>query len=188
MGDINLSKQFYKPKPSYGIIYRYLLNKRYSIRGSVIRAKLYGNDLDFNSGFQTARYNETEATKFFHNIWDVTIQAEFNFLPYNTTLLKEKFTPYVSAGISGLIFPVHLDLPIAIPFGIGFKYNYNRRVGIGVEWTFHRTFDDDWDYNADPEGIDKQVALQYNKDWFSFVGFFLTYKCILELSCWNYLN
>jgi uncharacterized protein DUF6089 len=78
---------------------------------------------------------------------------------------------------------VNLKLPIALPLGIGFKYNYDKRIGVGIEWTFKRTFDDDWDFNNERTINNHQTAFQYNKDWYSFVGLFLTYKFDESFEC-----
>lgn len=178
LGDINLSKQFYSIRPAYGGMYRYIFNKRYAVKGSVTRAKLSANDADFaESGFQ-----QTREESFDHNLWEFSVQAEFNFLPYNTTDKKDKFSPYVTAGLSYPILPKNLNFPIAIPFGIGVKYNVDKRVGIGAEWKFTYTFDDDWDFDSRAIN-DKQVALINNNDWYSFVGLFITYKFDDSFEC-----
>lgn len=181
MGELNPSKQFYQPGRNLGALYRYIFNKRYAVKAQVNRAVLKGG-MNENSAFQ-AEIGEFNPTPFKRKIWDFSIQAEFNFLPYNTTDLKERYTPYVTAGIAGIIFPVDLSLPIAIPLGVGFKYNYNKRIGVGFEWTFKRTFDDEWDYSANYGSRSKQNAFLYNKDWYSFVGLFLTYKFDESFEC-----
>jgi uncharacterized protein DUF6089 len=178
MGEINQSGQFYKPRQNLGILYRYILNKRYAFKASINRARLVADDASSDLNFNSTRDNS-----FKHNIWDFSIKTEFNFFPYNTTDMKNRYTPYVTAGLSGIIFPVHLNLPIAIPFGVGVKYNFTRRIGLGMEWTFSRTFDDDWDFNHNSTYSSHQTALKYNKDWYSFVGLFLTYKFDESFEC-----
>jgi len=193
MGEMNPSQQFNDAGRNYGILYRYIFNKRYAVKAQVNRAILKGGTSSNSSFPENSSFNNHNDFK--HKILDFSIQAEFNFLPYNTTDLKDRYTPYVTTGISGLIFPVGLNLPIAIPFGIGLKYNYNKRIGVGFEWTFKRTFDDEWDYNGEYIGrlvhddvnnrdiLVKQNAFQYNKDWYSFVGLFLTYKFDESFEC-----
>jgi uncharacterized protein DUF6089 len=178
MGEINPAKQLYKPRQNLGALYRYIFNNRYAVKAQINRARIVADDLSSNSEFQIER-----AESFKYNIWDFSIQAEFNFLEYNTTDMKNRYSPYVTTGISGIVFPVNLKLPIALPLGIGFKYNYDKRIGVGIEWTFKRTFDDDWDFNNERTINNHQTAFQYNKDWYSFVGLFLTYKFDESFEC-----
>lgn len=181
MGELNPKQQFHKPGRNFGILYRYIVNKRYALKAQVHRSTLNATVNDKSAFPIDVDYSP----KFPQKVWDFSILTEFNFLTYNTTDLKNRYSPYVTAGISAIMLSnASLNVPLAIPIGFGFKYNYNKRIGIGFEWTFKRTFDDDWDFTHDATTISgKQLAFHYNKDWYSFVGLFLTYKFDESFEC-----
>ena len=183
LGEINLSKQFYDTQLAYGGFYRYDINKRYSARLNILYMNLAADDNDFDSQYQKDRSQQMET-----NIFDVTLQAEFNFLPYQqTNRKKDNYTPFVTAGITYYLknfgFGSILD-NLAIPFGFGFKYCINKQIAIGTEWNFRRTFRDDIDFKyPEPSQSQKQLGYQHDKDWYSFAGIFLTYKFKTYTSC-----
>jgi hypothetical protein len=172
MGDINHSQHFYAPSPAGGIIYRYNLNPRHSFRFSGIYTSLKGSDSDFEDAFQQQRN-----ISFKTSVIDLAISTEFNFMDYQTTKLrKDRYSPYVSAGIgyaSVLTSDVDAASATTLTFGGGFKYNL-ARVGVGVEWTFRKTLNDRLD-GVENSGAENNVFF-HNKDWYSIVGFFITYK------------
>ncbi|MBE9466843.1 MAG: outer membrane beta-barrel protein [Bacteroidetes bacterium] len=183
LGEINLSKQFYKTQLAYGGFYRYDIDKRYSLRLNIFYMNLAGDDNDFDSKYQKDR-NQSFKT----NIFDITLLTEFNFLPYEqTNRKKNNYTPYVTAGVTyylkdfgfGSIFD-----NLAIPFGFGFKYNINKQIALGTEWNFRKTFRDDIDFEyLEPSVAQKQLGYEHDKDWYSFAGIFLTYKFKTYTSC-----
>jgi len=184
MGDINHSRHFYAPSPAGGIIYRYNLNPRHSFRFTGIYTILKGNDSDFEDDFQQWRDHS-----FRTGIIDLSVSTEFNFMDYQPTKLrKDRYTPYVSAGI-GYASVISSDVQIGsatldpnakaesattITFGAGFKYNVSRRVSICGEWTFRKTLNDLLDARENI-GTEEGVFF-HNNDWYSMVGLFVTYK------------
>jgi len=105
---------------------------------------------------------------------DLGLTTEFNFMPYQTTKLrKERYTPYVSGGIGYAIILGGSYTP-ALLFSGGFKYNFTMRMSGGFEWSFRKTFSDELD-NVRNTGYENNVFF-HNKDWYSLVGVFITYK------------
>ncbi len=182
LGEINTSNQFYKTKFAYGAFYRYDINPRYSARANVIYTNLSADDMDFDS-----QYQRTRAQTMNTSILDITLQAEFNFLPCDPTSRKKNYTPFVTAGVTYFLkdFTIGGILDnLAIPFGLGFRYNINKQIAIGAEWNFRKTFRDDIDYEYPPPSpTQKQVGYQHDKDWYSIVGIFLTYKFKTYTKC-----
>ena len=179
MGDINHSQHFYAPSPAGGIIYRYNLNPRHSFRFSGVYTSLKGNDSDFEDAFQQWRNHSFKTS-----VIDLAITTEFNFMDYKpTSLRKNKYSPYVSAGLgyasvlSSTIEPrrdIKAKSSATIIFGGGFKYNLARRWSIGAEWTFRKTLNDLLDAEENI-GADQGVFF-HNNDWYSIIGLFITYK------------
>jgi hypothetical protein len=169
MGEMNHSRHFYSPSASGGLIFRYNFNKRNSIRFHGIYAGLKGDPADFGEP-----YENSGLEPFSTNLVDVGIATEFNFLPYLTTKTrKERYTPYVTAGLGYSIVLGGTSSP-NLSYGAGFKYNITTRLSTGIEWTFHKTFDDEIDNAPNIGSIENPFF--HNKDWYSIVGIFITYK------------
>ena len=169
MGDVNHSRHFYSPSPGGGIILRYNFNARNSIRFSGIYARLKGDPADFNEPFPNSAN-----TAFSTGLVNVGLSTEFNFMPYLATKTrKDRYTPYVSGGL-GYTYVLGGSSTPSLSFGGGFKYNLTTRMSAGLEWTFHKTFSDELD-NVQNIGFENNVFF-HNKDWYSIVGVFVTYK------------
>ena len=99
-------------------------------------------------------------------------------MTYRTTSTrKARYSPYVMGGL-GYSFVISSDVgaknSTSLVFGAGFKYNISRRIGTGLEWSFRKTFTDSVD-GIDNIGVENNVFF-HNKDWFSIVGVFVSYK------------
>lgn len=182
-GDINSSKLMYAPNFAYGAFIRYTFHTRWALRGSIFSGGLKGNDHNFNYLYQHFR-----RSTFSTPIVETTGQIELNFLPYRIGDKKKKWTPYIFTGATFLIasYADHVYLP-AIPFGLGIKANLTPRTGVGMEWAYRKTFTDGLDNlswyekiptNSTDNGylLMKQYAYYHQKDYYSFIGIFLTYK------------
>lgn len=169
LGDINQSKQFYSLSYAFGGLYRYNINPRYTIRGSVYYGNLEADDQDFNNPLSR---NES----FSGTVLDATLQFEFNFLPYSTFGRAGEFTTYVTGG-GGFAF-VNVGGPsynFVIPFGVGAKMNLGNKFGIGIEWGFRKMFTDELEGNPDLVSPDYRSFI-HNADWYSIAGISVTYK------------
>jgi len=183
-GDINHARLFYHVNPSYGILYRFNLNTRFAFRGNLIISSLSGSDKDFTYDYQTYRN-----WKFSTPLVDISGQTEFNFKKYHVGKKKYPHTPYVFLGLS-FIIASYAQNPyvIGIPFGLGYKQNIGKRIGIGVEWGYRKTFSDDIDnlsgerlYPSIVTSPSQKFSLKQrgnfrNTDWYSIFGVFITYK------------
>lgn len=171
-GDIN-SRPFYSPGVAVGPIYRYNFHRRTSVRLSSIYYQLSADDIHFQNEIQQLR-----GASFFANGLDLAAVWEHNFLQYQTAFDKTKYSPYVFAGLGfNLILSsdVNSSSHFTIPFGLGFKWNITKRLSGGIENSFHKTYTDKLDGVVNFSNDDK-FYLFGNKDWYTFTGFFLTYK------------
>ena len=171
LGDINQSKQFYSLSYAFGGLYRYNINPRYTIRGSVYYGNLLADDQDFDNRFQQSRDNSFSGT-----VLDVTLQFEFNFMPYSTFGKAGEYTVYTTGGIGFAFISISgPSYPLVIPFGVGAKVNLGKKMGIGIEWGFRKMFYDKLDGFENP--IDPEYrSVIHNFDWYSMAGISLTYK------------
>jgi len=189
MGDINMERHFYAPSAAVGPIIRYNFNPRHSLRFNAIYGTLRGEDLDFRNEFQRLRGHS-----FNTSFVDASFNFEFNFFPYKIYQRKDIWSPYITGGAGynrvissrasarGGIYPVVPPVKnnVILSYGGGFKLTLSRRVAVGIEWTARKTFSDSFDGLENP-GQDFNTFF-HNKDWYSLVGLFITYKF------WEYME
>jgi len=167
MGDYNLETPLYQPSPGVGIIYRYNLNKYYSLRMSVYYGGLKG------SYSSTGFYLPGVTGSFSKKIIEANGLCEINFMSFNTRhLRKDNFSPYVILGL-GIAY-IGGDIIPNLPFGIGVKYCPVSRITIGCEWKLSKTISDGIDNYQNV--YDGSKPTLHNNDWFSFIGIFVTFR------------
>ena len=220
LGDLNPGFHFRQPDVAYGAVARYNINPRWAMKLSIYRGKLKGDDA-------TTKANEDRNLGFESKITDFSYVVELNFFDYVTGSTRNSLTPYIFAGVSVFLFkptsggadlnamgtegqnvgydgrsPYKL-FSFAIPFGIGFKYSLNKRLGVAFEWGMRKTFTDYIDdvsktYYLDGESINRNDQAQVlsdptfdhkpgmqrgdpkTKDWYNFTGISITYKINLS--------
>ncbi|MEZ5197745.1 MAG: DUF6089 family protein [Bacteroidales bacterium] len=222
MSDINPSVPFMQSSLAYGLIGRYTLNSRWVGRVNLYKGILAGDD-------KVAGYLPDRSLEFKSNIWELAGIMEFNFLPYFTGSKKNFWTPYLFGGaallyhrpkvgntdlrdkytegqnntafLNGESRPDYSYYTFSIPFGMGVKYSFSRRIAASLEWGMRKTFTDYIDdisttyylpANLSP-GDDNYVAQGWSdpnrdhdplmqrgnaktNDWYSFFGLTLTYN------------
>ena len=200
MKNVELSKSV---NPAYGAFMRYNFNPRYAFRFNVINGTI-GAEGEFDS--QT--WGPTNTNKYWDfnkNVLDISLQFEFNFYKY---IVGDKETPhstYIFAGVGMQSYEYKYQLLTSqssgyevtqtIPFGLGFKFNVSKRIGLGIEAGLRKSFSDKLDDLDDPfsytitEG-DKVTTVSYtdqlhNNDWTSYAGIHLVYKLIYGNKDWE---
>ena len=185
--------------PAYGAFMRYNFNPRYALRFNVLNGSI-GSEGEF----------ESQPWNFNKNVTDISLQFEFNFFKY---IVGDKETPYstylfagvgmqyyeytiVQTKLGPLIDKYSIDegsvFSPTIPFGLGFKFNVSKRIGLGIEAGLRKTFSDKLDNlndplsYADPDGSTVNYADRYhNNDWTAYVGVHLVYKLIYGNKEWE---
>lgn len=144
---------------------RYNMNSFLAFKMHLVQAKVSGMDAN-----ATLIVDQQRNLSFRSDILEVGIQAEINIVPYHIPARKIA-APYLFVGAAGFYFnpqaqirgewhdlqPLGTEgqglaeyqslnkyklLQIAIPFGLGFKFNINDRTNIGVELGVRKTFTD----------------------------------------------
>ena len=203
-GDMTKTELAKSINPAYGAFMRYNFNPRYALRFNVINGTI-GAVGEF----------ESKPWDFNKNVVDVSLQFEFNFFKY---IVGEKETPYstyIFAGIgmqsynysidprlTSLVDATYFDkthqpglvLSPTIPFGLGFKFNVSKRIGLGIEAGLRKTFSDKLDnlddplsYTIKPGTPPDQVNYTdryHNNDWTAYAGIHLVYKLIYGNKEW----
>lgn len=208
-GDMTKIEYSESVHPAYGAFVRYNFNPRYGLRFNV----LYGN-IGAVGEFDSQSWvpKPTEPTDPIDRRWDfnkgvtdISLQFEFNFFKY---IVGEKETPYSTylfAGVGMHSYEYEYinlttqsegsEISPTIPFGLGFKFNLSKRIGLGLEGGLRKTFSDKLDDLDDPlsyEIPDGDVVTQinytdqyHNNDWTAYVGIHLVYKLIYGPKNWE---
>lgn len=187
MGDINLHRQFYNPKPNLTGFLKYHFNSRNILKISVAFTHLSAKDADFNNIYQQQRNK-----KFDTPLIEIAAQTEVNFLPFLIGETKRNnFSPYLNLGLALYIANNSTKkIGLAVPVGLGIKVNVLPRIVLGLEWSFRKCFSDyldslsgedlnnyDSSYGTliNSDNILKQSGFRYNKDWYSFANITVSY-------------
>ncbi len=195
--DVDFKKSI---NPAYGGFVRYNFNPRYGLRFNVINGtigaegKFDGNQWNFNK-----------------NVMDISLNFEWNYMKYIVGEKETRWSTFLFGGIglqmydykfrqaelAALVDPTYFEMAHhnpgsvvapTIPFGLGFKFNLSKRVGIALEGGLRKTLSDKLDDLDDPLSyINKDVTPEvhvkftdqfHNNDWTAYVGFHLVYKLI----------
>ncbi|WP_344978627.1 DUF6089 family protein [Compostibacter hankyongensis] len=160
-GDLNTRTAFKTLKPTLGAFYRRYLNDYIGVSAHLHYARLGYSDTYNDNAFQHRRN-----LSFNSDIWELTLQGDFNFYRFEPGSLRYRFTPYLTLGIGGFHFnpytwyqdkkyylqplgtegqgsaqypdrkPYNL-YTYCIPVGMGLKYNINNTTNISFVVT-HR--------------------------------------------------
>lgn len=174
LGDINPRRQFYRPALSLGALVKHNFTEHHCLRVNLFYGKLQGDDTDFDNEYQQMRGKSFETS-----LLDCHVGYEFNFLPFTGDRRKKAHTPYLFGGIgySFILSSTADDASghVTIPFGVGYKWRINEKVGMGCEWGLRKTFTDTLDGVLNP-GPDGSYSSSHNNDWYSFAGIFVTFR------------
>jgi hypothetical protein len=175
-----------------GGVVRYNLNERYSLKGSIVRTTLSGDDK-----FETFKFNQQRSASFENILTEFAGVLEFNFLPYKKGDKQKFFTPYLFVGLSYYLNDVSITVDgfnpppvdqegggkLAMPFGPGLKLSLGKKWDFSVEWGFRKTGYDLIDGLENRIEDNFETGKDYDNDWFVVSGFMLSYKLTNEGPC-----
>ena len=145
-------------QPSVGVLFRYYFSPKINLKASLTYARVSGDDQNYdNDGFRRKRN-----LSFKSNIFEASVQGEYNILPFISNTEEYKWTPYVFGGVALYRFNPKADfdgstvdladlqtegedyslMQLAIPFGVGVKYSIGDRWNIGFEVGWRKLFTD----------------------------------------------
>jgi hypothetical protein len=166
VGDLNPSRQFFMPRLSGGIIFRYSPNRRFTWRIHGLIGSIQADDANSNNEFQISRN-----LSFRSQIIEAAGILEFNFFNYEVGNPTTPATPFIFGGIAMFRYNPKAELdgqwialqPIgtegqgsavyaarkpyslitgSFPFGIGLKAHAFGRLALSAEWGMRRSFSD----------------------------------------------
>jgi hypothetical protein len=167
-GDLNTRASLNRPKIAASIFFR----KNFS---NYIAARIQGTfaRVGYSDVYNTHNeYMQRRNLSFNSNVWELTLQGDFNFFRFMPGEPGYGFTPYVTLGIGAFSYdpfaylggekiflrPLNTEgqgnalypdrkpygaMAICIPFGVGFKYALNDRINLGFE-ILHRFTNTDY--------------------------------------------
>ncbi len=177
---------------TFGGVFRYNLNKRYTLKGSVVRTTLTAKD-----DWESFQFNNQRLASFENTITEFAGEIEFNFLPYEMGDKQHFFSPYLFVGLSYFLNDVTTTVEgfepaptnregggkIALPFGPGLKLSLGKNWAFSMEWGFRKTGYDLIDGLENRIEDEFESGKAYDNDWFVVSGFMLTYKLTDEGPC-----
>ncbi|MDO4762760.1 MAG: DUF6089 family protein [Flavobacteriaceae bacterium] len=148
-----------------GAFYKRNLNPYQGIKLSFSSHYVYFNDYKAKETYRNKRGIENSS-----NILEASLSFEYNFFPINNEIKNSMWSPYVFAGVSGILYNIPSTsytvessnnayiisskiqtltnkYSLAIPFGVGMKYKFNYNWTIYGELSLRYTFTDNLDYN-----------------------------------------
>ena len=191
IGDIGTDQYINPTAPAFGLVYKWNLTERYSLRGGLTLSKLKEketNNQDLN------RFNR--AYSFDNLIQEANVGIEFNFKEFNLHDADFNFTPYISYGLSYFQYdqyfitpngpggnPVYTnfgkDQEFAIPIILGLKLNPNPFLILGFEFGARYSLTDNLDGSNPGNQYINEVDLKFgninNNDWYLFMGFTISF-------------
>lgn len=167
IGDLNPNRHFVDSKLAYGLIFRYNLTTRYSLRFNATYGEVWANDADNSNEFQVNRN-----LSFKSKLFELAFGMELDMFKYRITDMKYPITPYFFYqfayarinpktefdGNEVALQPLGTEgqasgLPrtknnryslnqFTVPLGIGLKFNLRARVAMSIEYGIRKTFTD----------------------------------------------
>jgi len=126
-----------------------------------------GGDINIDDPNAIYYLTANRGLNFETGLTEIHLIAELHFFPFFVGSKKNRWTPYIFAGGAMYLYnpkpigggPNLRDLgtegqglsgrgdayggtAFAIPFGLGFKFSLNKRLGLGFEWGMRKTFND----------------------------------------------
>lgn len=165
MGDLNQFIPFRRANLAGGIIYRYNVNPRFSVRANVLYGRVSADDAE-----STELIYQQRNLSFFSDIFEAAAGVEFNYFPFQLGHDRYRGTAYILAEIgmfrmnpkvihdgaevelrplgtegqgTSLNSKKHYNLTqLCIPLGVGVKLSLGSRVGLNFEAGIRKTFTD----------------------------------------------
>jgi hypothetical protein len=168
IGDLNPTNHFKFYKPAFSVFYRYNYTSRIAIRCQFLKGGIASNDAIDPSKLGQSYVNRN--LSFNSEIYEISTDIQFSYLPYQIGHKKYRGTGYLFAGVAyfqmnpyvnylgdrielrtlgteGQNTPLNTEgyysqNQLAIPVGLGFKYGIGSMFSIGLEYGMRFTFTD----------------------------------------------
>lgn len=202
-GDMDDNTPFQSFNLNYGAYFRYNFNARVSLLASFITGKMSREGFIENQEWSFDKNVQDLTVQAEVNYLKYVLGSKkMRFSPYVTLGLGVayftynyrpeeivNFNPYYpelnydgSGTLVATPYEESLVVP-TIPFGIGAKYSFGPRLGVGIEYQMRKYMSDKLDDLNDPLSYDNGsgeivtfTTQNHNNDWVGYLGLHLTYK------------
>lgn len=186
IGDVGKTNYINPNALAVGGIFKWNRSARHAFRGSVMVAKIKGDDAKSSNNRRKERGYSFENT-----VKEVSIGLEYTFWDFDVHAQKAISSPYLYTGLtafsysalykrnSGQIVEYDNAASVAIPMVIGYKANMGQNAMIGFEIGARYTFTDDLDGSNPIKGLADEEGLKFGNtnsdDWYVFTGITVTF-------------
>ncbi len=186
IGDVGKTNYINPNSLAIGGLFKWNRSARHSFRGSVMIAKIKGDDAKSSNNRRKERGYSFENT-----VKELSIGIEYTFWDFDVHAQKSISTPYLYTGLTAFSYSalykrasdviVEYDnaASIAIPMIIGYKTNMGQNAMLGFEIGARYTFTDDLDGSNPIKGLADEEGLKFgntnNDDWYVFTGITVTF-------------
>jgi outer membrane protein OmpA-like peptidoglycan-associated protein/opacity protein-like surface antigen len=154
--------------PAFGINIRNQVKPSFAILGNLNYGKLQGDDANYDR-------NRERGASFSKSLIEFSVTGEYDIFGkrrYNGSTFTKTLSPYILAGIGvGFGDPKtengEAEIKkgnLAIPFGLGLRYDLNSKVFLALEYSSRLTFSDDID------GVSSTSGNPGDNDFYNFGG------------------
>jgi len=197
-GDLNTRGQLNRPKLAATVFFRKNFSNYVSGRIGASFARLGYSDV-YNSKNE---YMRRRNLSFNSNVWELTLQGDFNFFRFLPGEPGYNFTPYVTLGVGvfsydpfaylngekiflrslgtegqgSSLYPdrkQYSSMAISVPLGVGVKYALNERINIGFE-ILHRFTNTDYLDDVSKTYVDPSIFPNNPSDGSPSVAYLLS--------------
>lgn len=185
IGDVGKTNFVNPNSLALGGIIKWNRSARHSFRGSVMIAKIKGDDANSNNSRREQRGYSFENT-----VKEVSLGIEYTFWEFNVHSQKSISTPYLYTGLTyfwydalyktgGVITDYDGASSVAIPMVVGYKANLGTNAMVGFEIGARYTFTDDLDGSNPVKGLADNETVKFGNtnsdDWYVFTGITVTF-------------
>lgn len=157
MGEYNPKNilKFNSLSGSVGVKYNF--NPTWGVRGNLSMMGIKGDGKHLDDPTLVNR-------DFKKTLKELSLLAEFNFFKFEPNKRKAAYTPYVFAGIGGLMFDYSntTQFKPVIPFGVGFKYNLKGNLTLDSHLSYRLAGTDVLDDNFGGQPWDNNILKNIN--------------------------
>lgn len=186
IGDIGSTTYINPNTIGFGGLFKWNRSERHSFRGSILLAKIKGDDTKSDEARRTIR-----GYSFENSLLEISAGIEYTFWEFNMYSGELVSTPYLYTGLtymrynalykrpSNLIVEYDKAGSVAIPMVVGYKAAIGGQMVLGFEIGARYTFTDDLDGSNPVNEFAKDDSLKFgninSNDWYVFTGVTLTF-------------
>lgn len=166
-------------RPALYGFYKLNVDPAFGLKFALLGGRYAASDLYNVDPLPQARRRESGST-----IFEFFAVGEYNFFDFRKERDRRRISPYLTGGLSFFAYSINSNIrtqtgygnALAIPFGLGTKFQLSKKTNLGIEFIARKTFTDLL------EGISSyklsnglETGDPYSNDWFYFTGITFSY-------------